>query len=81
MGETPTNRAELLRLMADAAWGRERRTPTDAVRATFGYVAVLDGVTAALRAIEAAGCVVVPVEMTREPVAETRERQMPARAA
>ena len=66
MPDAPKSRTDLLRLMADAVWEKQRhQAPTAAIRATFLYQEMLSVVTIALRAIEAA-CTVVPKETTED---------------
>ena len=63
MPDAPKNRAELLRVMADHVWEQERnRKITEYWRATADYDAIHVRMRLLLRAIEAAGCVVVPME-------------------
>lgn len=61
--DSPTDRPGLLRVMADAAWELEHgETIDDVWRGTLAYSRRLSYMGAALRAIEAAGCVVAPME-------------------
>jgi hypothetical protein len=62
---SPTNRAELLRLMADAI-EEHMLAPHELPLDADLHAKYLDNAAGVLRAIEAAGCAVVPSEPTQD---------------
>jgi len=80
MTTTPKDRGELLTLIGDAIWADQYLDRLPAGDSDPKWLSILGHADAALAAIEAAGCAVVPVEATPEMRARGADQAYVAKA-